>query len=39
MSLSRARIARYHHLAGSYHELSVATVAGSGRLMHFLILE
>ena len=37
MSLLRARIARYHLLAGSYHRLSQATEAASGRLMHFLI--
>jgi len=38
MSLSRARIARYHLLAWSYRGLSRATLAASGRLMHFLML-
>ena len=38
MSLSMARIARYHLLAVSNRGLSRATVAASGRLMHFVIL-
>jgi len=38
MSLLRARIARYHLLAGRYRGLSRATVAASGRLLHFFIL-